>query len=251
MTTTFLKATAASAALAMGTGGVGTASLRPMTIDDEMKLRAIVDVRISPDGARVAYVASTPVLPKNEHEGALFVVPATGGAPRALGSSVRIFNTPVPRPQLRWSPDGTEVSLVGFDAGGRPQVFAIPVAGGDPRALTSAPEGVFGYEWSPDGTRIAYLTRDPMPSDEARRRQDRSFVIRADAPDRPARLVVQRVSDTAGGRTAEMLTPPTHYVDALSWAPDGREIAYSAAPRSGFSAPYRSEEHTSEVQSLR
>ena len=61
--------------------------------------------RISPDGARVAYVVSTPVLPKNEHEGALFVVPATGGAPLVLGSSVRIFNTPVPRPQLRWSPE--------------------------------------------------------------------------------------------------------------------------------------------------
>jgi len=238
MTTTFLKATAAAAALAMAGAGVGTASLRPMTIDDEMKLRAIVDVRISPDGARVAYVVSTPVLPKNEHEGALFVVPADGGAPLALGSSVRIFNTPVPRPQLRWSPDGAAVSLVGFDAERRPQVFAIPVSRGDPRMLTSAPEGVFGYEWSPDATEIAYLTRDPMSSDEVRQRQDRSFVIRADAADRPTRLVVQPVSGTAGGRTAEMLTPPTHYVDALSWSPDGGEIAYSAAPRSGFSAPY-------------
>ena len=57
--------------------------------------------------------------------------------------------------------------------------------------MTAAPEGVFGYEWSPDGKRIAYLTRDPMPADEARQRQDKSFVIRADAPDRPTRLVAQ------------------------------------------------------------
>ena len=35
-----------------------------------------------------------------------------------------------------------------------------------------------------------------------------------------------------------MLTPPTAYVDGLSWSPDGREIAYSAAPRSGFTAAY-------------
>ncbi len=35
-----------------------------------------------------------------------------------------------------------------------------------------------------------------------------------------------------------LMTPPTDYVDALSWSPDGREIAYSAAPRTGFTAAY-------------
>jgi dipeptidyl aminopeptidase/acylaminoacyl peptidase len=39
-------------------------------------------------------------------------------------------------------------------------------------------------------------------------------------------------------RLTAVLTPPTHYVDGFSWSPDGREIAYSAAPRAGFSAPY-------------
>jgi len=34
------------------------------------------------------------------------------------------------------------------------------------------------------------------------------------------------------------LTPAAHYVDGFSWSPDSRELAYSAAPRSGFSAPY-------------
>src|SRR5438132_13875270 len=93
------------------------ASPRPASIDDEMKLRTIVDVRMSPDGSRVAYVVSTPSLEKNEHEAALYVVPAAGGAPARLGESVKIFNAPTPRPQLRWLPDGTTVSLVGFDAG--------------------------------------------------------------------------------------------------------------------------------------
>src|SRR5438128_12628510 len=91
-----------------------TAGPRAITIDDEMKMRAIVDVRISPDGDRVAYVVSTPSLAKNEHEAALFVVPSRGGASTRLGEDVHIFNTPVPRPQLRWSPDSSTVSLVGL-----------------------------------------------------------------------------------------------------------------------------------------
>jgi len=214
--------------------GLAQPQLRPVTIDDLMTVRAVVDARIAPDGSRVAYVTSTPSLPKNEHEAALFVVSAIGGASSRIGPSVQIFNTPVPQPRLRWSPDSTAVAVMAL-VNGRPQVVAIPMDGSAPRPLTNALEGVFGFEWSPDGKQVAYLTRDPMPELEARQRQERSFVIRADAPDRPARLAVQDAEQSAERR---LLTPVSHYVDAFSWSPDGREIAYSAAPKSGFTSPY-------------
>jgi dipeptidyl aminopeptidase/acylaminoacyl peptidase len=210
---------------------------RALSVDDLMALSSIVDVKISPDGARVAFVVSTPSIEKNEHVPALFVVPASGGPAARVGESLRIFNTPSPLPRLSWSPDSTSVSVLAF-ADSRPQVFAVPGRGGEPRQLTSAQEGVLGYEWSPDGRSLAYLTRDPMPPDEARQRQDRSFVIEADTPDRPARLVVQPLAAPEPARGVRVLTPPTHYVDSFAWAPDGDEIAYAAAPRSGFMAPY-------------
>src|SRR3954453_18131704 len=212
----------------------GAQPKRPIAIDDVMKLRSIVDVQIAPDGQRVAYVVSTPNLLKNEHEAALYVVSTSGGAPRRLGDTVRIFNTPVPRPQLRWSPDGAMLSVIGIEAG-RPEVIGIPLSGAAPEILTRAPEGALTYEWSPDGKRLAFLTRAPMPRDEERQRQDKSFIIRADAPDRSTRLGLIRVGQPSAMR---MLTPATDYVDALSWAPDGHEIAYSAAPRTGFTAAY-------------
>src|SRR5437867_2737714 len=146
---------------ALSSGAPRAAASRPVTVDDLMRLRVVLDVRISPDGERVAYVVSTPSLPKNEHEAALFIIPTGGGQPTRIGDTVRIFNVPVPRPQLRWSPDGTMVSVLGF-AGARPQVFAIPAAGGTSKALTAAPEGVSLYEWSPDGKSVGYLTRDAM-----------------------------------------------------------------------------------------
>ncbi len=205
-----------------------------ISVADLMTLRSIVDVQIAPDGERVAYVVSTPNLSRNEHEAALFVVPSTGGTPMRLGETVRIFNVPTPRPQLRWSPDGTTVSVIGIEEG-RPEVIGIPVSGGAPEALTRAPEGAFAYEWSPDGRSLAFLTRDPMPQGEEQQRQDKSFVIRADAVDRPARLAMVSVGRPLAMR---LLTPSTDYVDALSWSPDGREIAYSAAPRAGFTAAY-------------
>src|SRR5207342_1416751 len=177
---------------------------------------------------------STPNLTRNEHDAALFVVAAAGGAAARLGEGVHIFNVPTPRPQLRWSPDGSMLSVIGIEDG-RPEVIGIPLSGVQPEALTRAPEGAFTYEWSPDGSSLAFLTRDPMPREEERQRQEKSFIIRADAPDRPTRLALQKVGQPFALR---MLTPPAEYVDALSWSPDGREIAYSAAPRAGFTAAY-------------
>jgi dipeptidyl aminopeptidase/acylaminoacyl peptidase len=103
-----------AAALAIGSLAVPAypAQLRPFTVDDGMKLRSIVDVRISPDGNRVAYVVSTPSLARNEHEAALYVVPSRGGAPARLGESIKILNTPLPAPRLRWSPDGSAVGVL-------------------------------------------------------------------------------------------------------------------------------------------
>src|SRR5215210_3911947 len=100
MTSSFRLLAAVGCAVIVCSTASRTAGLRPMTIDDEMKLRAIVDVSISPDGKTVAYVMSTPSLPKNEHERALFAVKAEGGPSTRLGEAVRIFGAPTPRPQL-------------------------------------------------------------------------------------------------------------------------------------------------------
>src|SRR5262245_7177643 len=235
----FLHVIAASVVTGLmwpGTSVSGTeqSAAAALTVDDLMRLSSVVDVQMSPDGNRVAYVVSTPNLSKNEQEPALYVAAAAGGTSVPIGESVRIFNLPSPRPQLRWTPDGQSISVLGF-AEGRPEIFTIPAAGGAARQITRAPQGVVAYEWSPDGGSVAFLTADPMPPDEERRRADKSFVMVAGAPDRATRLVVQRADQPTAMR---ILTPPAQFVDALAWSPDGREIAYSAAPRAGFTAAY-------------
>lgn len=208
--------------------------LRRVTLDDVMQMRSIVDVEIAPDGSQVAYVVSTPSVEKNAHEVALLVVSiretGRGAEPRRLGEGVRILNAPLPAPRLRWSPDGAAIGLLAI-AGERPQAFAVPLDGSAARQLTAAPEGVSSFAWSPDGKSVAYLTRDPLPPEEAK---SRALVTRAGAPDPPSRLVVVSL----GGGDPRTLTPPAHYVDAFSWFPDSRELAYSAALRSGFTAGY-------------
>ena len=97
------------------------------------------------------------------------------------------------------------LSLIGIEQG-RPEVIGIPLSGAAPEPLTKAPEGAFAYEWAPDGKTLAFLTRDPMPRDEERARQDKSFIIRAEAPDRPTRLGLVRTGQLDA---ATVLVPPS------------------------------------------
>ena len=97
-------------------------SPRPVTVDDLMRVRTIVDAKIAPSGDLVAYVVSTPSVEKNVHETALFVVAASGGVPQRLADDRQIFTPALPAPRLRWTPDGS-VSFLAL-AGNRPQRFA-------------------------------------------------------------------------------------------------------------------------------
>jgi Tol biopolymer transport system component len=114
---------------------------RPVTVDDLMRARAMSDVRLSPDGERIAYVVSEASFERNAYEPAIFVVPYAGGAPAKLTSSTRIFNRPLPAARLKWTPDGSALSFLAW-VGDRPQVMMLSIGGGEPRQITSAPEGV-------------------------------------------------------------------------------------------------------------
>ena len=74
-----------------------------------MTLRTINDVKISPSGDQIAYTVSTPSVPRNAHEPALFVIPAAGGPPRQLAQNFRMFTPHCPRPACGGSPAGTSL----------------------------------------------------------------------------------------------------------------------------------------------
>ncbi len=207
---------------------------RPVTVDDLMQLRSIADVRISPDGRRIAYVVSSASFEDNAYVPVLYVVDAGRGTPRRVSTPTRIANRPLPRPLLRWTPDGTLLSLLAL-IDDVPQLVTIDPRGGEARRVTAAKDGVLSYAWAPDGKRLAYVAPEPASAEEQRRRRDRTYFIRVDRDERPVRLWVQ---DVAGGAGARSLTPRTHFVHAIDWTPDGAHIIYSASSRTGFLAPY-------------
>ena len=214
-------------------------SAAEVTIDDLMRLRTVCDVRISPDGKSVAYVISTPSFETAEHEAVLYVIPTTGDTPRRLTYGTRIFNRPLPAPAIRWSPDGSLITFVGF-VDNVPQVMAISPTGGEAYSLTSVKEGVTNYKWAPGGKQIAFRAPDAVPAEETQRKKDKTYVIEVDRNQRVPRLWVQ---DVPKG-TPKVISPTGQTVVDFSWAPDGRTITYSASSKPGFFARYNSTVYT-------
>ncbi|SDO13629.1 S9 family peptidase [Lentzea jiangxiensis] len=61
----------------------------------------------------------------------------------------------------RISPDGRFVAFLRVSGKSKPQLYVVPVDGGEPRPLTDLPLGAGAPVWSPDSSRIAFVARVP------------------------------------------------------------------------------------------
>ena len=130
---------------------------------DVYQLTGPSDPRLRPDGEEVAFVVWWIDEEANEYHQAIWLAPADGSAPP------RRFTAGPKDAQPRWSPDGTQLAFVSGRDGDKRQLYAMPVAGGEPRKLTDLKEDVGEPVWSPDGTQIAFSARVP---DEAYEEED-------------------------------------------------------------------------------
>ncbi|HEV2664104.1 MAG TPA: S9 family peptidase [Blastocatellia bacterium] len=127
---------------------------RPMTFDDLMAIKRVGDTQISPDGSRVAYVVSDVDKNLNRGKRSVWVVPTSGGSPQQLITSDKNDYSP------RWSADGKWIAFLSTREGA-PQIFLADAAnpgGSNPRKVTSVPEGVGEFIWSPNGKMFAFTT---------------------------------------------------------------------------------------------
>lgn len=130
----------------------------PIVATDLLKLRQLGSVTVSPDGRLVVYTVQTIVPPVAEEEGVyeyrthLFMASADGREePRQLTYGDASASQPA------WHPDGDRLAFV-RNVQGRPQIFVLPLAGGEAYQLTDFEHGAHHPRWSPDGTRMLFST---------------------------------------------------------------------------------------------
>jgi dipeptidyl aminopeptidase/acylaminoacyl peptidase len=103
--------------------------------------------------------------------------------------------------------------------------------GGEAYQVTDAKTGVSGFQWSPDGKRIAYLMKDTKSKAEKKREKQKRDVNRVNQEFRYNHLYTTQVKpadDTT--RKVQRLTQGSFHVEGFDWSPDGETIGFSHRP---------------------
>ncbi|MGH9169569.1 MAG: S9 family peptidase [Acidimicrobiales bacterium] len=179
------------------------------------------DVRLSPDGTRVAWVAA-PYGADGEHdEKAIWVARVDSTEPARRFTYGGADSSP------RWSPDGKRLAFLSDRAKrGTAGLYVMAADGGEAAPVVSRERAVSALAWSPDGTRLAFLALDD-PDDEDRRRTEE----RDDPEVFGERWQANHlwVADLASGQATKLGDEARHLV-AVEWSPDGTALAVIVRP---------------------
>ena len=209
----------------------GALSAARYGIESAGKIVRVADPEISPDGKAIALVVSRVNYGEDRYDPELVLIDVATRAQHVLTHDRRGVSQP------RWSSDGTRLAFLA-SVEGKPQIFVLPLGGGEAWQITRSATGVQQYAWRPGASnQIAYVAADEAPKVTGEESHNRAFEIRnnhyllQEAP-RPAHVWLVGADGkgaarrlTSGEWTLPASLPPSAPSSPLSWSPDGKSLA--------------------------
>jgi dipeptidyl aminopeptidase/acylaminoacyl peptidase len=210
---------------------------RPLDPQDWLRFRPVYDVKISPDGATVAYLVNSYDKDADESIADLWQVGWSGQGDTQITHDVSVSDP-------AFSPDGRYVSYLAEPAeGGAGQLWVRDLKSGDTHALTHVSQEIVSYAWSADGARVALVMRgiedSPKGKDPAKPRPTPivldAFQFKAD---KEGYLTEQWRShlyllEVKSGAVTALPADPKRIDADPAFSPDGRTLAFVGHPVGG------------------
>ena len=214
---------------------------RAITIEDLYQMQFLSRPRVAPDGQRVAFVTTTIDASKHEYRSAIWVAPVDGSEAQRFTSGTANASSP------EWSPDGRWLAFVsereseatGKDAKkqgkDKPQIWVLPVTGGEARQLTFMEHGASSPVWSPDSKRLIFSAQVGPADEETEEgkplpkvRVINQLWYKLDGVgfiyERRSHLFLTSVN----GGTPQQLTDGDWDDGDAAWSPDGTQIVFTS-----------------------
>jgi len=230
--------------LCLSAGALAANAVAPaFQLSDLQKLVSLSDPQISPDGKQIAVIASTPDWKTDKNKQEIDLVDAASGVRRALTWNREDLSSP------RWSPDGMKLAFLAKDPETKkPQIFVMPMDGGDAQRISDNKQGVLEFTWSPDSSRIAFVAQDPPINEKAIKEHndvfqvsDGNFQLRAAVA--PWHLWQMPI---AGGEAKQLtqgsfsLQTDQEGATPVVWSHDGQHLIFTQFPNSYWGPSFRS-----------
>ena len=124
--------------------------------EDLFRVADVTELNFHPEGQRLAFVVSRMDRESNDYRRVIWEAELTTGDLRQLtwGDSDQ-------SPQ--WSPDGEWLAFQSSRSGS-PQVWILPIGGGEARQITEFENGISALEWGPDSQRLVVVSQVEGPT---------------------------------------------------------------------------------------
>jgi len=209
--------------------GAAQTGLQPQ---DLSQLRSVGEAQISPNGTHIVYT-----IVHNDRSGLPYT--ETRLMDVSTGQSSRLVDDNNPAAGTRWSPDGRSIAYFG-SAAGKSGLIVAKADGSSPEIVASIqstnhsmPSTGERISWSPDGTKIAFVSATPRPEAD-----DASgdpvvitrYLYKPTASNGPSRFDDNRrshvfVADLSTKQIRQM-TDGIYYEHSVVWSPKGNEILF-------------------------